>query len=448
MSRKIAILFLSLYLFAAYSTTEVEARAAAITLTARAHNTAKNPHHWQISLNFGAGFDVPAFTTADFDNARFNRAKDPANYRIVDFSTGRPIDVVYVEIEKPTVANELPSTAVLFLDPSVRLRSDHLYHIYVTGLTYGGKPAAPPPQAAIQLPPVAAVASRPEGRPESRDAVLGEESIAATAAESREDANLYISGEVSGARGTTFLKSIDLKFEYPFRKVIGRRVHSFKPFFELKSASGPKADPDAMKFGLNWEFPAWRYRGENLKVPIRRIVTRVAPQFEADKDFDNVNFTVDNRFRLLSRTYAAKRSTVYFRPFVGQEVGANLKSPLPGAEGQFIYRALIGTTLHAVFPIGKPALDSISFEGDYTRRWLLRSEVGLDSDDDGNPQLLVLGKGPRDYLDTSFNLNFTKALALTISYEYGRLPPLFKLVDSKTTIGLTYKIKFKPKDIP
>ncbi len=233
----------------------------------------------------------------------------------------------------------------------------------------------------------------------------------------------------------------DIKVEIPVKKIIGNRVHNFNPFFELKVGEGPDVDPDSMKFGLRWEFPAWRYRGENLKFPIRRVLLRNAPQIEAEKDWENVNFIIDSRLRFMSRTYSSKFSTLYFRPFVGQEFGKNIKSPVSEAEGKLLYRPLIGTTLNLIFPIQKAGIYDVSFEGEYARRWLLKREISFEEADGGAIQSLQIGRGPRDYLLTKFNLNFTKSFGTSLSYEYGRIPPSFKFVDNKLSLGLTYKIK-------
>ena len=111
------------------------------------------------------------------------------------------------------------------------------------------------------------------------------------------------------------------------------------------------------------------------------------------------------------------------------------------AQGRFLYRPIAGTTLNLIFPIQAAGLQDISIEGSYIRRWPLRREVSFEEDDDKKLKLVSIGTSPRDYVTAKVNFDFTKAFAATVSYEYGRLPPTFKLVDHKTTIGLTYKVK-------
>jgi hypothetical protein len=97
--------------------------------------------------------------------------------------------------------------------------------------------------------------------------------------------------------------------------------------------------------------------------------------------------------------------------------------------------------LNLIFPIQIEGLHDVSFEGEYTRRWLLKRESYFDKADDDGFQPILIGRGPRDYLLTKLSLNFTKAFGFGVSFENGRLPPSFKKVNQKVSFGLTYKIK-------
>jgi hypothetical protein len=411
--------------------------------------TQKNSNHWQIFVGFNKPYDLPA-ARSDVENPARTSIKDPGNFHLIDVDTGQRISIIYVYFNADklyTTAGALnpnathPGAVTIYVDPSVRLEPEHHYHLYVLNVSFRGQSTKDPqPQRFVEIAPANATAgTTPE--PEKGDPAV-KDSLSFTAADGREDANIYLSGEVAGASGEKFNGSVDVKVEIPFRKIIGNRVHIFNfPLFELKASSSPQADPDSMNIGFSWEWPVWRYRGETLEVPIRRIIWRNAPKIESERDFDNTNFIWESRFRFMSRTYSAKHATLYFRPFIGQELGANINSPVKEAEGRFLYRPLAGTTLNLIFPIQAAGLQDISFEGSYIRRWLLRREIGFEEDDEGNLKAVSIGRGPRDYVTAKINLDFTKAFGATVSYEYGQLPPSFKLVDHKTSIGLTYKVK-------
>jgi hypothetical protein len=406
--------------------------------------TEGNPNHWQIFVGFSKGFDIPG-NFSEVEDRDKNPIKDPRNIYLLDVNSGQRLNVIYTFFDEARFytpagtrnANN-PDAVTIYVDPSVRLNPDHHYHLYVLNVPFGGSPTDDPqPQSFIKFASPTAPASP---APETGDPAL-KDSLSFTDADGREDANIYLSGEYSGASGEDFAGSVDVKVELPIRRILKNRTHYFNPFFELKASNSANADPDSMTFGLNWEWPVWRYRGDNLQRLIRRIIWRNAPKIEAERDFDNSNFIWESRFRFMSRTYQSKHTTFYFRPFMGHELGANINSPVKEAEHKFLYRLLTGTTLNLVFPIQSAGLHDVSFEGSYVRRWPLRREVSFEDDVDGNPQPLSLGKGPRDYVSTKLNIDFTKAFGLTVSYEYGSLPPTFKLVDHKTTIGLTYKVK-------
>jgi hypothetical protein len=409
--------------------------------------TDENPNHWQIFVGFNKGFDIPR-KSKEVEDPKKNPIKNPRNFYLFDVNSGQRMNVIYIDFDAKSFYDGAgdfdpkaghPDAITVYVDPSVRLDPNHHYHLYVLDVSFAGKPTDDPqPQSFIEFATVAA--NPPTPQKEKGDPAL-KDSLSFTDADGREDSNIYLSGEYSGASGEEFAGSVDVKVELPIRKIIKNRTHYFNPFFELKASTSPDADPDSMNFGLNWEWPVWRYRGDNLQAPIRRIIWRNAPKIEAERDFDNANFIWESRFRFMSRTYEGKHATFYFRPFMGQELGSNIKSPVKEAEHKFLYRLMTGTTLNLVFPIQAAGLHDISLEGSYIRRWPLRREVTFADDDDGNPQPLTIGKGPKDYVSTKLNVDFTKAFGLTVSYEYGSLPPSFKLVDHKTTIGLTYKVK-------
>lgn len=416
-----------------------------------AFQTTGNPNHWQIAVGFSDSFDLPA-NLRDVESPKLNPIKDTRNFYLIDIDTGQRLSIIYIYFDPSpwylatgtlNPAAGLPDAITIYVDPSIRLQPQHHYHLYVLNVAFRGQATKDPqPQRFIEFPksvvmapaPPAATPETEKGDPAVRD------SLSFTAADGREDANIYLSGEYSGASGKKFNGSVDAKIEIPFRKVIRNRTHTFSPFFEIKASNDPKADPDSMNFGLNWEWPIWRYRGD-LGAPIRRIIWRNAPKIESQRDFDNTNFIWESRFRFMSRTYAAKHVTFYFRPFLGQELGANINSPVKEAQGKFLYRPIAGTTLNLIFPIQAAGLQDISIEGSYIRRWPLRREVSFEEDDNGKLNTVSIGKSPRDYVTAKVNFDFTKAFGATISYEYGQLPPTFKLVDHKTTIGLTYRVK-------
>jgi hypothetical protein len=163
---------------------------------------------------------------------------------------------------------------------------------------------------------------------------------------------------------------------------------------------------------------------------------------EADRRFNNVNGLVGNTFYFVTRGNSdTSKKRIYFQPFIGYEIGRNFKSPVKAAEGSGISRPNFGGSLYFTLPLKNDK--AFSIQVDYVRRFLLRRELSFTEDEDKKLVLLNLGKGPRDYVKTNLQYDFAKFTALTLSHEYGRLPPNFELVNNKYSLGLILKFKTK-----
>jgi hypothetical protein len=53
------------------------------------------------------------------------------------------------------------------------------------------------------------------------------------------------------------------------------------------------------------------------------------------------------------------------------------------------------------------------------------------------------GTNPRPHVVTTLDFMFTEYAGLSLGYEYGSLPPTFKLVNNKVSAGLVIKLKQK-----
>ena len=264
------------------------------------------------------------------------------------------------------------------------------------------------------------------------------------AADGKDDADIYLDGLVTRASGTDFNGTVDIEVGYPVFSnfsIFGRnRVQTFTPKFEIAASTDPEADPDSMKFGLDWKIPFRRsnsfFIGGNWTN---------SGLIEATRDFDNANAIWKSRFQFLHRVLPARRGSnvrFYVKPFIGMELGKNFVSPVEEADGRAIARGLFGSTMNLNFLIRKPRLDSIGLEASYERRLLMRSEVFFDKDPETKKLVpIFFGRKPREWISTKLNLNFRDDFAGYIGYEYGQQPPAYNLVDHRMKIGLTYKIK-------
>src|SRR5205823_9694263 len=95
----------------------------------------------------------------------------------------------------------------------------------------------------------------------------------------------------------------------------------------------------------------------------------------------------------------------HFYPTAGIELGKNLRGIIPTVDGQNIVRPKIGASALLIFGFGADALQSISFETTYVRRWPLVSEVTFKKATAGGFTSVDIGTDPRDYVKENLNLN-------------------------------------------
>ncbi len=265
----------------------------------------------------------------------------------------------------------------------------------------------------------------------------------------REDSDIYIEGTIEGASGEKSAFTIDASFGKRFKFSPNNEDNTWKPFFDIKASTNEDADPDSLAFGVEFQQAT---KIDSKPLGITDIFFRETPKFEADRNFRNVNLVGDFRMHFISDNLAGTIGRVSYDivPFFGIELGKNLKSPVDEADGNGIARPLIGANLFAnlyTWSAGQNEYaKALTFETLYERRWPLTGEVALDDDDDGNPVGLQISRKPHDYVKSSLTFDFARNFGFKASYEYGSLPPLFKLVDHKFSLGLVFKGVFARKN--
>lgn len=261
------------------------------------------------------------------------------------------------------------------------------------------------------------------------------DSLSKVKADSDEDAEYYVSGNITAVRKkkTAFTTEINIQ---PYRKYYSGGTFALSPFFKLNASTSADADPDKMEIGLKFRTVVGNFAGFNGAFYDNDV------KLESERDFDNTNLIYDTRFIFLpsSLTKGNKNLQVFINPFIGAELGKNLKSPLNAAEGDGIARVLGGADLRLAFlnAKGKPWAN---WTTSYTRRWLLSNELGYDTDDDNNLVLIQYGKGPREFFESKFSFAVSKFADAFIAYDWGQVPPSYKKIDHRFRIGFEFKRK-------
>ncbi len=355
---------------------------------------------------------------------QFTHSFDKNSFRNAQFVLRRMSDGDAIKHSDPRFNDQedKPNSVEFTLDES--LVDDEVYVLYVERLRFGTK--SPKMLAPIQ-------ALRKCGEPEKPDTPEG-----------RDDANVYLAGMLTTSSGNDLNGTIDAKLRRTFYNTDtvanpdSALISDIGLAFDLKASGDPEADPDSMNFGVEWEMEFARSRS---KGPISGLFNYLYPKIESERDFGNTNFLVEHRLKMVLKRPQPKLWSPVFTPFVGEEIGKNIKSPLAAAEGNFLYRIKAGTLLSFFFQPRLENLKTIEFEAEYTRRWPLRRELGFEEDEDKNLTLVEFSKRPRDYVKGNLNFLIKDNFGLTVGYEYGELPPSFKLVDHKLKIGLVFKTK-------
>lgn len=294
--------------------------------------------------------------------------------------------------------------------------------------------------------------SPPPNQPEPTASPSG--SLTLKAADGREDADLYFQGEVNTASGKAVSGSVDLKFKMPFYL---KTRHVLSPFIDLKASSSPDADPDTLKTGLEVR-SILTQAGDGLspESPISGIRWYNDGVLEGDRDYHNLNLLLASEFRFPLKSIwltnrPGDRAFINLTPFLGTELGKNLQSPVSEAEGRGIVRLYLGTYLFARIYQGKEAFARVTLDGLYQRRWSLKNEVHFKDIDAMDATLkpikitapVFFGKRPSQWAEANLNINFSETLGFFAGYEYGELPPSYKLVNHVAKFGITLKAKIK-----
>jgi hypothetical protein len=375
-----------------------------------------------IRLNQHSDLIVDVLFLNDVDDV--NSLANLSNFLLLDIASGQFVPIVGFA---PTTN---PNSVQLLLDPTIRITKDSKLHLFVKALKLKGDQKAQIADSSVTV-RLTVSQNNPSQEVQSR---TSEHLL--TAGKGKDDSDIYLSGQANGATGQKFTYTADVKLSLPFKKVVFSRVNVFAPVFTYNASTDPKANPDTLGLGLDWSFFPVRDLGSS---PFTRLQLTNSPKLEGTHDLDAFNFIHGVRGTFLSRVVKMGAATFYSLPYIGQELGVSISSPLNSTEGSLIARPMAGADLNLVFDLNKAYLKNVALEANGGRRWLLRNEVGVDTDKSGKTIAVNSNTKPKDYIKNSITFGITEYWGITFSHEYGQLPPLYKLAKNKMTVGLTYK---------
>jgi hypothetical protein len=396
------------------------AQDCATAMQAGINGAEADPARQTISLNF----DIPATPR---DAPVVSQGSSWILSNITSAVPAVPIDTVTLQ-----VPDQFSNFLTAELHYTAPLNASDTYILSVPNLTFNGcKPSKLAFTKVTILKPV------PPGQQPQKPSPFAE-----AKSTGRADSDIYIAGQLEGAKGSSAVKTLDAKIQLPIGVSFFRENQDLLPFFDFKVSSNKKADPDSLKFGAMIRSPF-----VTNKSWVRDIVWDTEGRIEGNKNFKNINGIWANTVYFLPPVIGSGKAQLFVQPFIGFELGGNLRSPVKEAEHRGIARAMTGASVYLNFFTGNGLVDAISLQTDYIRRWPLRGEISFTEDKDKNLIPLFIGRNPRDYVQSKVQFEMSKYFAITIGHEYGSLPPNFKLVDNKYSVGFVYKkrLLFRPK---
>jgi hypothetical protein len=129
------------------------------------------------------------------------------------------------------------------------------------------------------------------------------------------------------------------------------------------------------------------------------------------------------------------------------EIGDNFTNAVrPNGQG-FIARGVAGATFSMDFKPSLTLFQNIHLASSYKLRLPAEPEVfTLTRTNSAGKTVDVpsLSSQPRHYVKNEISFGLWKPLSFSVTHEYGAIPPAFRLVDHKVTIGFTFAVQ--PED--
>ena len=251
-----------------------------------------------------------------------------------------------------------------------------------------------------------------------------------TAAKGKTDADVYLSGAATSARNSKPLYSIESKFQY-LQSL--RRYGAIGGKATFVSDEGSDVDPDSITAAGSYE----KVFVFGLGTGIILNSDFLGGEFDKEDKTRNLTTGLDGTLVLPS----ARFTDTFFGAMeflAGFEGGKNFKNEMDtdGIGGFWRWKFGANAYLLALRP---PVFNRITFNTEYKVR-LPRSSEPFTEKVNGQ-EMTFMTKKPRHYVGSDLDLLFSPAYGLSLKYRYGSLPPAFKLVDHKVSVGFTLKLK-------
>lgn len=172
---------------------------------------------------------------------------------------------------------------------------------------------------------------------------------------------------------------------------------------------------------------------------------------EFDRKANNVNFIssplLDFPMKLRRRPIVTGNELIPFLTLeTGMELGDNFTNAIHSNGQGFIARGLFGAQFSLTFKPKFPGLQNIKVSSSYKLRLPFEDEVFTNTKTNAAGKAIdepYLTTKARNYIKNQIGFGILKDLSFTVTHEYGELPPAFRFIENKVTLGFTYAIEPK-----
>ena len=169
---------------------------------------------------------------------------------------------------------------------------------------------------------------------------------------------------------------------------------------------------------------------------------------EFERKANNLNFIsspmLEFPLRLFPKTYTdSKQPIASLVPLVGAEFGENFTNAVTHDGLGGLFRGLLGVNAMLHFNPKLPGFQGIQVSSSYKIRLPAVAEVFTNTATNSAGKVVdvpSLSTKARNYVKSEIDFVLVKSLSFSITHEHGELPPAFRVIGNKVTIGLTYSL--------
>jgi hypothetical protein len=266
-----------------------------------------------------------------------------------------------------------------------------------------------------------------------------------SAAKTKDDSSVYVSGTFSPAVGTSPSYTIDSKGQYGLLSFGKNRTSTLSATGDINTDNKKTADPDS----FHWATPVqhvserpyteqWSLIGMELNKKGNAINIVSSP---------SVTGSIGHAFFYQDRKHGgveAVAASIGLDLTAGIEFGTNVRNQYAitnkslAGEGWF-FRGAPAAIAYLIIP-QVLHLSRISLTSSYVARIPTTHELFLETRHTKTP-LPELTSKTRHYVQNTLSFMFTDYFGIQVKHQYGSLPPAFNFVQNSGSVGLVFAFK-------